>query len=136
MGAVTVVFDTNVLISALGFGGKPLQALVRAFEDDVTPAASEATLDELERVMSYDRLPFTASDRDEFLTILRREVTVVEPTESVSAIERDPADNAFLECAIPADADYLVSGDEHLLSLGTFGDIEIVPPARFLDLVA
>lgn len=133
MGAVTVVFDTNVLVSALGFGGTPLRALFRTFEDDVTLAASAATLEELARVMRYERLPFTDADRAEFLAILDREATVVEPTEPVSVIDRDPADNAFLACAIAAEADYLVTGDDHLLALETFDELDILTPAVFLE---
>jgi predicted nucleic acid-binding protein len=63
MGTLGVVLDTNVLVSALGFGGPPLEVLLRTFDDEVRLLASEATLDELERVMHYDRLPFTATDR-------------------------------------------------------------------------
>lgn len=135
MGAVVVVLDTNVLISALGFGGTPLAALLRAFEPDVTLASSQTALDELERVMRYDRLPFTEADRTEFLAILEREATLVEPTESVSDVERDPADDAFLACAREAGADFLVTGDDHLLDLGRFEGVEIVTPASFIERV-
>lgn len=64
MGPVGVVFDTNVYVSAIGFGGTPLDAVLRAFDDDVQLVASEDTLDELARVMTYDRLPFTDDDRE------------------------------------------------------------------------
>lgn len=135
MGAVTVVFDTNVLVSALGFGGTPLDALLSAITDrETTIAATDETLDELSRVLAYDRLPITPADRTTFLSILEREVDLVRPTASVDAIERDPDDNVFLECAVAADADYLVSGDDHLLELGTFRATRIVTPAAFLEL--
>jgi len=136
MGSVTVVFDTNVIVSALGFRGTPLEAVVYALNDTETEVvASEATLAELERVMTYDRLPFTDRDREQFLSILRREVAVATPAESVEAVERDPDDDAFLECALAGDADFLVSGDDHLLELGPFRGVEIVSPADFLEIV-
>jgi len=47
-------------------------------------------------------------------------------------IKEDPADNKFLECALAADAKYIVSGDRHLLSLKTFKSIRILPPTEFL----
>lgn len=132
MGPVPVVYDTNVLISAVGFGGTPLQALLRAFDEDFHIVASEATLAELERVMSYDRLPFTDADREEYLTILRREAELVRSTEDLTEIERDPADNMFLECAVAAEAAVIVSGDDHLLELEAFRGIEILTPRVFL----
>ncbi|ELZ29598.1 PilT protein domain-containing protein [Halosimplex carlsbadense 2-9-1] len=133
MGSVTVVLDTNVLVSALGFGGTPLEAVVYAVDDAGTEiVASDETLAELGRVMEYDRLPIAERERESFLTILRREVEVVAATESIDEIERDPDDDAFLECAIAGDADVLVSGDDHPLELGAFRGIDIVSPAGFL----
>jgi predicted nucleic acid-binding protein len=52
VGTVGVVFETNVLVSALGFGGTPLDAVLRGFQEDVDLLLSEATLAELERVMT------------------------------------------------------------------------------------
>jgi putative PIN family toxin of toxin-antitoxin system len=134
MGTVGVVLDTNVLVSALGFGGSPLDALLRTFDDDVRLLASEETLDELDRVMTYDRLPFTDGDRTQFLAILRREADIVPPDESIDTV-RDPDDDKFLEVALAGGADYVVSGDRDLLDLGSYGGIEIVRPDEFLEIV-
>jgi putative PIN family toxin of toxin-antitoxin system len=109
MGTFGVVLDTNVLVSALGFGGPPLDVLLRTFDDEVRLLVSVATLDELERVMHYDRLPFTEADRVQYLAILRREVDIIDPDNSVEAA-RDSDDDKFLGVALEGDADYLVSG--------------------------
>lgn len=53
MGALGVVLDTNVLVSALGFGGPPLDVVLETFDEGVRLVASEETLGELERVMDY-----------------------------------------------------------------------------------
>ena len=132
MDTLAVVFDTNVLISALGFGGTPLDALLRAFDTDIDLLASEDTLAELDRVMKYDRLPFTDADREQYVAILSREVDVVVPETTVDVIDRDPDDNAFLECAVAGDATYVVSGDKHLLDLESYRGIDVVTPAEFL----
>lgn len=134
MGTVRVVFDTNVFVSALGFGGTPLDALTRAFESDVHVAAPE-TLAELDRVMQYEQLPFTGGEREQYLRILRDEAELVTELPEVEAVERDPDDDMFLACAVAGDAEYVVSGDDHLLSLGSFRDVEIVTPATFLERV-
>lgn len=135
MGTRRVVFDTNVLVSALGFGGTPLMALLRAFDNDVQLLASAETLAELNRVMRYDRLPFSEGERQQFLRVLRAEAVLVDTKTDIDAVARDPDDNIFLECAIDGGAEYLVSGDDHLLDLGTFRDVTIVSPATFLDAI-
>ena len=135
MGPVGVVFDTNVLVSALGFGGTPLEALIRAFEDDVQLVVTSETLAELDRVMQYDRLPFTGDERKQYLEILRNEAEVVTELPELAVVERDPDDDMFLACAVGGNCQYVVSGDDHLLALKSFRGVEIVSPASFLDRV-
>lgn len=135
MGPVGVVLDTNVLVSALGFGGPPLGALLRTFGDSYRLLATEATVAELDRVLAYNRLPFTDDDREAYLSILSREIELVVPEADVEVVHRDPDDDRFLECALAGEARYLVSGDDHLLELGSFQGIEIVTPAEFLQRV-
>lgn len=131
MGTLGVVLDTNVLVSALGFGGPPLDALLGTFGEEVRLVASEETLGELERVMEYKHLPFTDADRAQYLAILRREADVIRPEESVDVV-RDPDDDTFLEVALAADADFVVSGDDDLLAVESYRGIEIVTPAAFV----
>ena len=62
--AETVVFDTNVLVSAFGFGGKSLECLLLSIvQSDIEIAVSEETLSELRRVMGYEHLPFTDEEK-------------------------------------------------------------------------
>lgn len=135
MGQIVVVYDTNTLISALGFGGTPLEALLTAFGDGFQIAASEETLDEFSRVMEYDHLPFSDSEQTRYRVILAREARVVTPEELIEKIDRDPDDDKFLECAVAAGADYVVSGDQHLLDLDSFRGTDILDAADFLDAV-
>jgi predicted nucleic acid-binding protein len=57
----------------------------------------------------------------------------VTPQETVSAIEVDPTDNKFLDAAIAASADYVVSGDAHILDLESFRGIPILTARKFID---
>jgi len=133
MGSLRVIFDTNVLVSAIGFGGKPWDCLVVAFVGDVEMVTADAAVAEFERVLGYDRLPFTEAEREQYPTLIREEATVVDPTQSVQVIDDDPDDDLFLEIALEAEAEYIVSGDPHLTGLGAFRDIEIVSPTAFLE---
>jgi putative PIN family toxin of toxin-antitoxin system len=132
MGTIGVVLDTNVLVSALGFGGPPLDVVFETFDDGVRLVASEETLGELERVMEYEHLPFSEADRAQYPALLRREADVVRPVVSVDVV-RDADDDKFLEVALAADADYVVSGDDDLLGVGSYRNVEIVTPAEFVD---
>jgi len=67
------------------------------------------------------------------LRVAGEEETLVVPTRTVKGIEDDPEDDLFLEIALEAEAEYIVSGDPHLTDLGAFRDIEIVSPTAFLE---
>lgn len=133
MGAVTVVYDTNVLVSGIAFGGKPWECLLLSFVGGVEMAASERTLTEFERVLSYDHLPFTGEEQQVLPELVRREATVVEPEVTVHEIDEDPDDDKFLECAVAADADYLVSRDDHVLDVGRFRGTDVVTANELLQ---
>jgi len=64
---------------------------------------------------------------------MTRVASVVKPVETVQAVIADPADDRVLEAARAFDADVIVSGDRHLLDLGTWSDVEIISPAEFID---
>ena len=132
MGALTVVFDTNLYIGAMGWKSTSWQCLVAAFVTDVDLVGSEEILDEIQRVMQYDRLPFTPEEQSKYPKYVRYEMTVVEPRNNLNVISEDPDDDMFLEAAIEADAEYIVSNDDHLLDLDTFQGIDICTPAEFL----
>jgi putative PIN family toxin of toxin-antitoxin system len=117
-----VVADTNVLVSALQFGGKPRQLLDLATDGQVDLAISEAIIAETLRVLrdKFHRAPEWVAETDRQLRVITR---FVQPTESIEVIEADPTDDRILECAVAAEAEAIVSGDTHLLSLGRFRGI-------------
>jgi uncharacterized protein len=127
-----VVADTNVLVSAIQFGGKPKQLLELAADGHVDLALSEAILDETLRVLrdKFHRTPEELRESDKQLRVVGRIVT---PTERIDAIDADPSDDRILECAVAADAEIIVSGDRHLLSLRRFRGIPIQRVGDFLD---
>jgi putative PIN family toxin of toxin-antitoxin system len=130
---VIVVLDTNVWVSALEFGGTPDHAVVHALTKDQL-AISEFIRAEVERVLTkkFDRDPLE-------LQILLDELLVqalwVEVTGEVKGVCRDSKDDAILETAWRAQADYLVAGDKDLLTLAKFGHTAIIPPSEYLRCV-
>jgi putative PIN family toxin of toxin-antitoxin system len=126
-----VTADSNIYISALMFGGKPLQLLEMALDGEVELAISEAILTETLRVLrdKFHRTPDQLQDAERFITAITRHVS---PTEPVDAVPTDPDDNRVLECAAAARSAVVVSGDADLLRLGSFRGASIQKPADFL----
>ena len=132
MGTTRVVFDTNVLVSAVGFGGKPERCLDLVRGGELTLFRSPETMGELARVLHYDHLPFTDEDRIDFYAIVVYNSELVYPDVDLS-VSRDSDDDKFIECAVGAGAEYLVSGDDDLLDERAHRSIDILSPAEFLD---
>jgi putative PIN family toxin of toxin-antitoxin system len=131
---IRVVADTNIYISALMFGGVPGAFLDLAFVKSFQLVTSPLLLDELDEKL---RGKFEVSPKDADLVRLRLETTamVVEPDFSLKVIDDDPDDDRVLECAVAAGADYIVSGDRHLLKFGSYRDIPIMTVRQFMDAI-
>jgi len=112
---VTVVVDTNVLISALVGHGRPRRLLSKLLEEHGLTTSREM-LTELVDVLT--RTKFTGINSrhvNRFLSILIGKVKVVEVDEHLNVIVEDPDDNIVLGTACKGNAEYIVSGDRHLL---------------------
>lgn len=140
---IKVVLDTNVLISAtLSRKGKPAQILMLAREGKIELLFSTATTKELWDVLHYKRitarlekLKIPLSLAEEFLKGLVKASTLVLVNLEVDVIKDDPSDNVFLACAIEGQANFIISGDNHIKTLGQYQEIQIMDPAEFLELM-
>jgi len=115
-----VVLDTNVVLSALVFGGQAAGALRRGWQQGVfTPLASTATVQELMRVLAYPKFRLSAGDQQELLAdYLPYTAAVRIPVPAPSVPDcRDPFDLPFLHLAVAGRARWLVSGDRDLVVL-------------------
>lgn len=130
-----VVADTNVFISALLFGGLPGGFLDLALLGVFSLAISPALLHELdEKLRSKFELPTedAAVVRQKLLSVAE----LVTPNLTLEVVADDPDDNRVLECAVEANADYIVSGDRHLRKMKQYGGIPVLTVRQFLDLIA
>lgn len=132
---IRVVFDTNVIVSAMLFTSSVPRESIEIASSRGTILFSEALADELNIVLNQDRFDryLSRRQRERFLELLVRESEFVEITESVQVC-RDPKDDRILELAVNGDAAYIVTGDADLLVLNPFRGIEILRPADFLKL--
>lgn len=126
-----VVFDSNVFISAFVFGGKPRRLWTAALDGEIELVCSPALLTEASRVLG-DKFALPDERVREFVIQVVRLADVVEPTETLHVVDDEP-DNRVFECAVEGEADLIVTGDAHLLSVKVYDDIEIVTVAEALD---
>ncbi|MHB0867095.1 MAG: putative toxin-antitoxin system toxin component, PIN family [Thermoleophilia bacterium] len=130
------VFDTNIYVSAAAFGGK-LEILFRLSWNprrQFKLYTSNEILKETVRVLASDKFQFTREEIADAVATIIEAADVVEPKTKISAVSDEP-DNRILECAVHAKADYIISGDKHLLDLGEYKKIRILKPAQFLELL-
>lgn len=127
-----VVLDTNILISALIFPGGAPEALYRlVLEERIELVTSRPLLAELGRILT-DKFGWDPGRAEEAVAQVARIGAVVEPTERIRLIEEDPADDRVLEAASEGRAEVIVSGDRHLLRLGSWRQIRIRKASAFL----
>lgn len=136
MVAVKVVVDTNVLVSALLFGGKPGKLIPLWQRGTIRPLASKEIIDEYLRVLAYPKFKLAEEDINYLLyqeILPYFEVIAVELGPRI--IKKDPEDDKFIRCALAGKAKWIISGDCHLLALKTYQKIKILSPSDFLTTV-
>lgn len=130
-----VVFDTNILFSALGWRGRPYECLEHARNGSVTGITCQELLDELADKLRT-KLAFSDEQVAETLADLLGFLGLVTISNTLHVIDADPDDDKVLECAVVGHATYIVSGDRrHVLPLGSYQGIAIVSAAVFLTTV-
>lgn len=128
------VFDTNIFVSGIIFGGNPRTSLELARAGEINLFTSKSLLFELSQKLKK-KFRWRDNEIKDVIEGIGKYVTVVEPSKEVTIIKSDPSDNKVLECALESKVEFIVSGDKrHLLSLGKFKNIPIVSAKEFLDL--
>ena len=133
MGKTKAIVDTNILISALGWKGNPRKVFEKIINGEVELVISDDIFRELSRVLDYPKFIFTEEQKDRFKSLILEISTFVEPIEKINAVKEDPEDNKIIECAVSCNADYIVTGDRHLLNLKEFRGIKIRNARDFLQ---
>jgi hypothetical protein len=135
-----LVLDTNVVVSALIWGGNPGRLIRLATDGEFDLATSPALLAELREVLARphlaSRLESQRSSVDQSLIFYGMLAVQVSPLGMPAVVELDPDDDAVLACALAAGAGMIVSGDRHLLDLREYQGIPIVPPSSALERIA
>ena len=126
------VYDTNVLISGMVWGGVPYDCIELAKKGSVVGITCAEILDEFEEKLTT-KLNFTSSQTSEIVTNLLSFLQTVKIANQLKGVTPDPDDDKVIECAVVAGATHIVTGDQkHLLPLQSYQGILIVKAANLL----
>jgi len=121
------------------WGGWPADILKTAEEGIITVVVSEDIVEEVNRALAYHKLKEIYQEagvsREELVETMLRIGEVVEVETKLDVIKEDPSHDKFLECAAESNADYIVSGDEHLLKIRRYKKSKITSARQFIRLL-
>ena len=131
---LTITVDSNMYVSALGFGGLPMSILQMAVDGEIRIASSSFIQGEVLRILRT-KLRW---DEDRVSAAEMFIISLTIPTrgrlfDKIDAVKDDPTDNRILECALESGSAFIVTGDKHLLGLGEYDGIKIMRAADFLQ---
>jgi len=130
---VKLVFDTNILVSAIVFpGGRGEAALRRIIEERDQLVLSKPILGELLGILAR-KFSRDAEELAHIAVVLSDLAHYVKPRRRLQVVKDEP-DNRILECALPGRADAIVTGDHALLALSNYPRVRIISPREYLDM--
>jgi putative PIN family toxin of toxin-antitoxin system len=127
-----VVLDTTVLVSAFLKKGKSRNLVVNLLEKHEL-ILSTLLLAELADVLSRNKFNVTDTQIESYLNILVRQAIVVPIKSSLKIVLEDPDDDVILNTALSGEADYIISGDKHILKLKCYKNIHILSVNEFFQ---
>ena len=125
-----IVIDTNVLISGIFFGGFPRKVINAVISNKVQACCSDVILDEYYRTIQEVFERKQGFYDSAMLSPFVKNLEMIHVKTNLS-LSRDPDDNKFVECAVDANALYIVSGDNDLLVLENYKGIQIITAKTF-----
>ncbi len=126
-----VVLDTNILVSAIVFGGKLEQIIKLVQEGGIIPIISPILIAELIEILTK-KFNFTIDKITLVEELIKENFKVVYPSQTIHVLA-DEDDNRVLEAAFKGECDYVVTGDNDLLDLKLYKNIKIITPHYFLS---
>lgn len=131
MPAVRAVLDTNIFVSAFLGKGPPARIYEAFKKGEFELISSKELVAEAAEVLMRPALGIPPEDIKPAFRLLRKRALIIRPKDRIDVC-RDPSDDLVLECAVSGKADWIVTGDQDLLSLHPYRGISIVSPKEFL----
>ena len=125
-----IVIDTNIVASAIFFGGRPRELLELLLQRELRAFISQEIVDEYRDTIEYLQNEYPNKRVAVPLTQIISACEMMEPT-SIVMVCRDPDDDKFIACAVDSRSLYVVSGDKDLLAVKQYADVRVVTVAEF-----
>lgn len=130
-----VVLDTNVLVSAfIHHRGNEWKILDLVRAGVIQLVMSKEILDEFQKVIARGKFGFGSALIIEITALVIEIAEIIVSQSRLDIVPDDPSDNKFIECAIDGNVGYVISGDRHLLNIGTYRGVKILKAKDFLDI--
>lgn len=129
-----IVLDTNVLMSGIFFSGPPYKILKLWRDGQIELLISDAIFEEYQHVSLVLAKKYPGIDISSFLNLIQRRAILIDTLVEIHNICADSDDDKFLECAVNAKCNMIVSGDKHLLAVSGFQGIRVLRPKEFATL--
>jgi len=133
MGKKKIIIDTNIFISALGWGGSPKRLIDDVIEGKYELILSTRQFAEIMKVLDYPKFGFTEEQKQKLIIILYKISTIVK-IKKEPKVSDDPKDNIILAPADEMQIDYIITGDDDLLRLKVYKKAKIIKLKDFFDI--
>lgn len=135
-----VVIDTNVFVSSIIKKDSVPARLIQLWRENAfVVITSEQMVDEIREVLQYphikNKYKLQHEDINAVITAIEKDAVVLTDVFELEVIKDDPDDNKVLACALEVRADYIISGDKHLLTLKEYKNIPIVKAKEYLNIL-
>ncbi len=131
MFVLGVVVDTNVYISAIFWGGKPRHVINHGRDGKIQIFTSEDIEQEiLDKLMT--KFGMNSDDAGRVMADFSTFTKLIRVSRRIHVVKDDPDDDKFIECAVECNAEFIISGDKHLLNMRKYEGIDIMNAATFL----
>lgn len=132
---IRVTFDTNILVSATVYKGNEFELLKLAKQSKFKLILSLQILAEFRNVIQREKFGYPPLLVEAIIQNILSICEIVVPRETLDVVKEDPDDDKILECAIAGKANYIISGDNHLLKLKEYNGIKIVKTKDMHDTI-
>ena len=127
------VLDTNVVMSAIFFGGVPFKVLNAWHNGEFELVVSEAVMAEYREIAARMKAKFPSIEPEIWMRYIEDHATMVSAVPLATQVCEDADDDVFLACAIAACAKIVCSGDKHLLACNGWNGVEVLTPRLFCN---
>ena len=130
---MNIVLDTNVFASGIFWNGTPTKILELWRKHKIILDITPKIFEEYSRVCRVLGKKYSHIDIEPFLESMAIHGTIFPDRKLQKPVCRDPDDDKFIACALSANAKIIVSGDKDLLDIGTYANIRMITPKKFMD---